>query len=99
MESIPSNYRRYTGIVFDLNHFKVLDFLRKHRIVIVVDGFENKRWGKKSIIIKDKLDTMEQRKNIEAYKPRFKTIFLSKKQGNNLKEWWKSGNDVNSRSW
>ena len=70
MESIPSNYRCYAGIVFEVNHFAVLDFLRKHIIVIVVDGFENNWRGKKSSIIKDKLDTMEQRKIIEEYKPR-----------------------------
>ena len=40
MESSPLDYRRYTGIVFDVNCLAVLDVLRKHRIVIVVDGFE-----------------------------------------------------------
>ena len=40
MESIPSKYSCYTGIVFDINHFAGLDFIRKHRFFILVDGFK-----------------------------------------------------------
>ena len=46
-ESIPSKYSCYTDIIFDINHFAVLDFLQKHRIVILVDGFEN-NWQEKN---------------------------------------------------
>ena len=69
-ESIPSKYSHYTGIIFGINHFAVLDFLQKHRIVIVVDGFENNWQEKNSGIIKDNFDTIDQKKIIEAYKPR-----------------------------
>ena len=77
MEIIPSNYRHYTGIMFDVNHFAVLDFLRKHRIIIVA-VFENNWRGKNSSIIKDKLDTTEQREIFKTYKPRHETSYLTK---------------------
>ena len=55
MEKNPSNYSCYTGIVFDKNHFAVLDFLRNHRIVIVTDGFGNNWQGIISSIIEKNL--------------------------------------------
>ena len=85
--------------MFDVNHFAVLDFLQKHRIVIIVDGFEYNWQDKFSGLIKDNFDTIEQTNIIVAYKPRDGRKYLSRKQETNLKEWWQSGNDVNSWSW
>ena len=67
-QTLKSQWRVFHHIIgailesfFDVNHFEVLDFLRKHKIIIVVDGFENNWQGNNSSIIKDNLDTMEQR--------------------------------------
>ena len=76
---ITSKYRWYNGIVFDINYFAVLDFIWKHRIVIIFDEFEN-NWQQQILgIIKENLNSTEQTDIIVAYKPREGRKYLSKK--------------------